>query len=183
VTVSPEGPELRLPLEQALGLCVDTAFDIVYRQAYVLWRHAANAEDLTQDVLEKLNARAIAGSLRVTGSVEAFLRKAATNLFIDQHRRRRCLTIGLEESDLPADAAPKPDQLVIAAEDAQMLHDAIEKLPESQRLVVELRLKGLSLNEIAEVLRESKSTVQSRQGAAFREMRNMFRRAGWEKGS
>jgi RNA polymerase sigma-70 factor (ECF subfamily) len=172
-----------VPLEQALSLCVDTAFDIVFHQAYGLWRHVTNAEDLTQDVLEKLNARAIAGSLCVTGSVEAFLRKATTNLFIDQHRRRRCLTIGLEESDLPADVAPKPDQLVIAAEDARMLHDAIEKLPESQRLVVKLRLNGLSLNEIAEVLKESKSTVQSRQGAAFKEMRNIFRRAGWEKGS
>jgi RNA polymerase sigma-70 factor (ECF subfamily) len=170
---------------QALGVCLDAAVVVIYRQAHWLWQgHASNAEDLTQDVLEGLNKLAVDGKLCITGNVEAFLRKTTKNRFIDQHRRRRLSTTGLEQSHQPVDVDPGPDELVIAAEDARMLHEAIEKLPkERHRIIVRLKLKGFSLSEIAELLDDAKSTVHGQQTAAFRQLRNIIRRAGWEQGS
>jgi RNA polymerase sigma factor (sigma-70 family) len=189
VTANPGGhPEPQSLLEDALGIPLDTAFEIVYRRAYWLRRgHQSDAEDLTQDVLLKLAERAREGKLCITGRAKAFLEVTTTNLFIDQHRKREnrknkggeVLVAVIEDRWLSDGSNPEPDRLVIDAEDAKVLHRALIELPAPQRLVVELRLRGLSLAEVVDRLGLPKSTVASQQSAAFKQMRSMLRRSGW----
>lgn len=76
-------------------------------------------------------------------------------------------------SQLP-DPARTPDDLVVARDDARRLHAMLATLPERQRRVVELRLAGLTMPEIAQILGISLSAVKSAQFRAYRTLRDRF---------
>jgi RNA polymerase sigma-70 factor (ECF subfamily) len=64
-----------------------------------------------------------------------------------------------------------PEEAAIAADDRRQIVELLASLPEEQRRVIELRLAGLSGNEIAESIGKSVAAVKMLQHRAMQRFR------------
>jgi RNA polymerase sigma-70 factor (ECF subfamily) len=134
----------------------------LYTVAYRLTGNGADAEDLVQDVLVRV--RRGLESYR-PGSLEGWLSRITTNVFLDDVRRkRRRPTVALPDD---------PDRVLAGSEDADAalasmrlpddVQDALRNLPDEFRAAVVLcDVVGLSYEEIADQLGIPVGTVRSR---------------------
>lgn len=136
--------------------------DMVYRVAFRLTGNRQDAEDLTQDVF----VRAFSNVHRFQpGTIEGWLRRITTNLFLDHARRRQRLRFDPmnDDSERVVSGEPGPAQ---TCNDANLDHDvarALADLPPDYRVAVVLcDIEGLSYDEIASVLDLRLGTVRSR---------------------
>jgi RNA polymerase sigma factor (sigma-70 family) len=134
----------------------------IYSVAYRLTGNADDAQDLVQEVL--LRVRRGLATYR-PGSMEGWLSRIATNVFLDEMRRRGRRPV----QSLPADielagpAAPPADQALSAEVLDDDVQAALSGLPEEYRAAVVLcDVVGLSYGEIAESLGIPSGTVRSR---------------------
>lgn len=74
----------------------------------------------------------------------------------------------------PRDPSRGPEELAIAAEADSRVRSMLMRLPDSQRTIVELRLAGLSGDEIASTLGTSLSAVKSAQYRAYGRLRDLL---------
>jgi RNA polymerase sigma factor (sigma-70 family) len=135
----------------------------VYRLALRLTGNAPDAEDLTQDVFVR-----VFRSLHrfQPGTLEGWLHRITTNLFLDQARRRQRMRFdGLADETgqrLPGGEPAPAEQLA----DAGLDHDvaaALAALPPGFRACVVLcDVEGLTYEEVAEILDLKLGTVRSR---------------------
>lgn len=134
----------------------------LYSVSYRLTGNADDAQDLVQEVL--LRVRRGLATYR-PGSMEGWLSRIATNVFLDEMRRRGRRPLQSLPVDLELAAPPAPPaDLALAAE---VLDDdiqaALSRLPEEYRAAVVLcDVVGLSYAEIAESLGIASGTVRSR---------------------
>jgi RNA polymerase sigma-70 factor (ECF subfamily) len=127
------------------------------------------AADATQEVF----ARALRALPRYhDDAFRPWLFTIAHNVIVDVHRQRakRMVDQPLESGEIWPDPAPGPEAEVLAAEMRQSLHACLARLAPDQRDVVELRLAGLTANEIAAVLSRSVGGVKIAQHRAFRRL-------------
>ena len=139
--------------------------DDVYRFAYSCTRHAADAEDVYQDVfLRLLEQRAGRWDEE---HLKAWLIRTALNRCADLGRlRRRRGTLSLEEV---------PDMARPADEAAAELWDAVGRLPEKLRTAVHLFYgEGYESGEIGALLGIPAATVRSRLRRARAELRDLL---------
>jgi RNA polymerase sigma-70 factor (ECF subfamily) len=137
----------------------------LYRLAYRLTGIQSDAEDLVQDVLVKVCARA--DELTSIRELSPWLGRVLYNQFIDDRRRYGRMPIKLVAEDaLDALAQPEeanPEARASASETQEFLIEALEKLAEDQRVVVLLHdAEGYKLEEIAELIDTPIGTVKSR---------------------
>lgn len=135
----------------------------VYRLALRLTGNAHDAEDLTQDVFVR-----VFRSLHrfQPGTLEGWLHRITTNLFLDQARRRQRIRFdGLVDETgerLPGGTRTPAEQLA----DAGLDHDvaaALAALPPGFRACVVLcDVEGLTYEEVADILDLKLGTVRSR---------------------
>jgi RNA polymerase sigma-70 factor, ECF subfamily len=138
--------------------------DRVFRIALRRLRDRGSAEDAMQETFAAVWRSA--GSYRAErGSGTAWLYTVARNAIVDRARRRP-----VEPSD-PPDAVfdgPGPDAETEAAWLRDRLYDAVRRLPEEQRVVIELAYwRGLSQSEIADRLVLPLGTVKTRTRAGL----------------
>ncbi|MBP9827882.1 sigma-70 family RNA polymerase sigma factor [Patescibacteria group bacterium] len=135
---------------QAFGQLYDRFAVRVLRYLSYKTRHKETAEDLTSHVFEKV-LTGFAGFRGTTDiSVAAWIFTIAERTFIDYTRKKKAVPLP-EFADVPETnpTKEKTERGILM----QQVHDALQQLPESQRLVVELRvIAGLSHQEIAERL-------------------------------
>lgn len=117
---------------------------------------------------------------RKGSTFRSWLLTIAHNVVIDAHRRNRN-HVSLEASSEALESSPhlvepgaSPEALVIAADEACRVQVLLERLPDRQRAIVELRLAGLSGSEIAHSLGMSESAVKSAQFRAYQTLRTMI---------
>jgi RNA polymerase sigma-70 factor (ECF subfamily) len=134
----------------------------LYTVAYRLTGNDADAQDLVQDVLVRV--RRGLETYR-PGSLEGWLSRITTNVFLDDVRRkRRRPTVALPDD---------PDRVLAGEEGADAalasmrlpddVQDALRDLPDEFRAAVVLcDVVGLSYEEIADQLRIPVGTVRSR---------------------
>ena len=134
----------------------------LYTVAYRLSGNHDDAQDLAQDVL--LRVRRGLETYK-PGSMEGWLSRITTNVFLDEVRRRR----RRPQAALPADpdrvVPPAPAADVALAEQAlpDDVQDALAALPEEFRVAVVLcDVAGRSYQEISEALGVPLGTVRSR---------------------
>ena len=119
---------------------------------------------MMQDVAERILRRQ--ESLEDVRNIDSFLAKAVRNACIDRIRRRKETTPKIP--DVPDEK--NPDRW----DDRQMVHRALSKLPERQRLAVHLKdIEGYSNKELADILETDETnvrTILSRGRKALREI-------------
>ena len=134
----------------------------VYRLAYRLTGNRPDAEDLTQDVFVR-----VFKSINTfqPGTLEGWLHRITTNLFLDQ--ARRCQRIRMDALSAAPDhvwgSASGPEELHLDGELDADVDAALRALSPEQRVAVVLcDIEGLSYEEIAAVLDVKLGTVRSR---------------------
>lgn len=135
----------------------------VYRLAYRLTGNKHDAEDLTQEVFVRV-FRSLANFQ--PGTLDGWLHRITTNLFLDQARRRSRIRFdGMSEeaeSRLPS-PGPGPERSFEFNNLDVDIQQALEELPPDFRAAVVLcDLEGLSYDEVARALDVKLGTVRSR---------------------
>jgi RNA polymerase sigma-70 factor, ECF subfamily len=140
--------------------------DQLYRAARRYTRTTADAEDLVQETM----AKAYAGFHTFTAgtNVRAWLFRILTNTWITSYRtaqRRPDEVLAADLTDMRPSAAgsPSAELAVLEAMGDDEVRDALQALPEGQRLVVYYAdVEGFRYKEIAAILDMPVGTVMSR---------------------
>jgi RNA polymerase sigma-70 factor (ECF subfamily) len=144
-----------------------------FRVAFSVLRHRQDAEDVAQEAYTRAYRRF--RSLRDRDRFRAWLVRMTWRLALDHRRaqgRRSARELVREDSQ----AQPTPADLVVAKERATSLWEAIDALPEKQRLVVVLAaIEEHDLAHVARVLRVPVGTVKSRLFLARQQLKERLR--------
>ena len=158
---------------QAFRLLVERYLPSLLGVARRMLRDDAEAEDVAQEALIRLwqqGARLELGA----GGARPWLRRVVANLCIDRIRsgRRTDVTDEVPEQEV------EPNQLsgLIDGDLAQRVEQALQSLPERQRLALTLfHYEGMSQIEVGEILGVSDEAVESLLSRARRTMRAMLK--------
>jgi len=134
----------------------------VYGVASRMMGTPEDALDVTQEIF--LKAYQKIGKFKFKSSFSTWLYRLATNLCIDELRKRKrtANTAPLEEAVSQADT-DTPEENAISKDRESQVWKAINSLKEKERAIIVLRdMEGLSYKEIAEVLGCSLGRVKSR---------------------
>ncbi|HEX6989343.1 MAG TPA: sigma-70 family RNA polymerase sigma factor [Bacillota bacterium] len=140
----------------------------IYRFIYGRVQNREEAEDLTQEVCAR-----VLGRQGAAAPTPAYLRAAALNLIRDRWRRRRSAGVltPLEEAWLVPDDDAEPGRRLL---DRMWLAGLLERLPDDQRQVLELRVvQGLSRAETAARMGRSEASVRGLQYRGIQTLRAM----------
>lgn len=137
----------------------------VFRVAARFLGDDVEARDVAQDVFVQVFGHLRA--YRPAGRFRTYLYRVVANRCLNERARARHRHRAAGEGDdevlaaLP-DRAGSPEEQLGRAEEAKAVRDAIDRLPERQRLAVILsRFEGLSQEEIAAALETTVSSVES----------------------
>jgi len=152
---------------QALDILYRRYLPLVLRVATSILRNAADAEDVTQDVFANLPK-----SIRryQPGNFEAWLKAVTARTVLMRMRRQR------REAEIQTSLAVGVDDVCRfegeVNADADRVHLAVQRLPESLRNVVELRLlRGLPHSEIGLRLGLTRNACEVRLCRALKQLR------------
>lgn len=146
-------------------------YDLIYRTV----QNRAEAQDLTQEVFLRV-VRSFAHYDDRGDSMHALLVTVALNLLRDRWRRRRPHTANVDDLPYLATREPGPEQLALDDLDDAAIRFALDRLPEEQRYVIQLRvIEGRSSQEVAELLGRNAAAVRQIQRRALLDLREMLR--------
>ena len=129
----------------------------MYRAALRLLGRGDDAQDVAQEAFLRLWTAA--PRYRPTAALKTFLYRIVTNLCLDRNRRRKHEPL----DDFPelTDAALSPTDQMIRHERERAVHEALDELPDRQRMAVVLRhFEGMSYGEMAEILSTSEKGIE-----------------------
>ena len=145
----------------------------LYRIAFVLLNNADDAKDILQETYCKLWSKRV--DLAEVLQPEAFCVRLIRNLCLDFLRLPRnrqdnesaeCLQISVETT---------PDKELESKEKIRQIETMIERLPEKQRIVIQMRVCGdCSLEEIETATGESAENVRVLLSRARKTLKNML---------
>ena len=139
----------------------------LFRLAWLLCGHHAEAEDLVQETLTKVYVRV---SRRFSAPLDhpaTYTQKVLTHTFISARRRR-------SSTETPYDDLPDGgvDDHAATSDIKLALHDALAELKPLDRAVVVLRfLDDLSVEQVAQILDLTPGAVRSRSTRALSRLR------------
>jgi RNA polymerase sigma-70 factor (ECF subfamily) len=157
----------------ALTYLFESNFDRVYRYAFVRLQDHAEAEDVTQQVFERM-LESIKRYEPRGAPFASWLFRIAHNLIVDQVRRSRSGERAIDAvraSTLPDD--PEEDALIrLEGSEVRVL---MARLNDSQRQVLELRFAAqLNVAETADAMQRSVDAVKSLQYSALKTLRALM---------
>ena len=152
---------------QAFRQLVERHQDAIVGTVTKMLGNSSDAEDITQLVFVRVWKHA--KRYKPDSKFTTYLYTIARNLVYNESRRRsRKKTVSSDQREddhhlqHPDDPAAQPDSSLLTAELQQAIDDAVQALPEKQRLAVVLRrYESLPYEEIAEVLNVSVPSVKS----------------------
>jgi RNA polymerase sigma-70 factor (ECF subfamily) len=145
--------------------------DKVYRLAKRLLVSRDEAEDATQELYLKLWKNK--DSLEGYKNMEAFAMTMTKNYCLDQLKSKRASNLTLVHSNY---ANPESLQKSIEAKDeAGLMLQLIDELPEKQRLIIQLRdVENYDFEEIAEILEMEQTAIRVTLSRARKTLREKF---------
>ena len=155
----------------------DRFYSSTYHSAAAILGAGSEAEEVMQDVLLKVLLRP--SLLQADANATArYLHRMATNAAIDRLRSRRSTpTFPLNEATLPDDTPDEPDEPSPALPDADEIRRSVERLPETYRNILRLRLfSGMRFADIAAALRANPSSVRVQYTRGLSRLRNLLKR-------
>lgn len=157
---------------EAFARWVDLTSGHIYRVAHQILGDEQDAEDVLQETYIKA-FRALPG-FEGRSSLNTWLYRIAVNEALMLVRKRKPQVVSVDEPD-PFDAEAEsegmeivdfcclPEGELLGSESRHFLDQAVQKLPDPQRLVFVMRdLEGLSIQETAEALGLSENNVKIR---------------------
>lgn len=132
----------------------------VYNYVHLMCKSKEVTEEVVQDLFVKVWLNRY--HLYKVQFFKSYIFRCAQNLLLDQIRKQQLESRTIEKVKLSeAEDSEKSDSTLICKEFRKHTKDAIDKLPEKRKRIVELRTHDeLSLDEIAEQLSISKSVVK-----------------------
>lgn len=125
--------------------------DKLYRLALRMLTNPAEAQDAVQEVLLKLWQQGDA--LQKIDNLEAWAMRITKNWCLDKLRSKHRRTEDLDQVPVQTDGAPSPQQKLEKKETYKKVHQLIQKLPEKQMMVVQLRdIEGMTYKEIEQTI-------------------------------
>ena len=152
---------------------VDEYLPRVYRFALRLTGSRQEAEDLAQETLLKAWRRR--GQLRDAHATVVWLFTICRNLWNDQLRRKTRRPPMAEALEDKQSTVASPDHDLMVRDDLRRVLEAMNSLPSRQRDVLHLyACEGLSLREIAEVLKITSEAAKASLFEARKRLRGQF---------
>jgi RNA polymerase sigma-70 factor (ECF subfamily) len=145
----------------------DRYLDPIYRYCYRRLREREAAEEATSQTF--VQALAALPSYR-GGAVAGWLFAIAHRIVLNEVNRRRP-GLPLDNAIEVIDPAPTPEEIALAGERDAAVRAMLAGLPDDQRRVLELRLLGLTGEEIARSLGRSVAAVKMLQLRAMTRLR------------
>lgn len=152
--------------------------DVLFRLALRITLDKAEAEDIVQETMIKVwNRRE---SWHKIESMEAFCLTICRNLALDKTRKAAYNNTSLDEEDCYNDApdsstTANPEERAMQKDRMQVVKDIINRLPEKQRSVMQLRdFEGKSYKEIANIMGISEEQVKINIFRARRTIKKLY---------
>jgi RNA polymerase sigma-70 factor (ECF subfamily) len=143
----------------------------VYRMSLRMLGCYADAEDVAQEVMLKLWM--MRNQLAAYRSVEALAVQIGRNICINKLCARK--HVSDDAFDTMQDTSPTPDLLLEATDSVATVTRIIDRLPETQRMVIRLRdIEGYQLAEIAEIMGCEESAVRVNLSRARKKVKEEF---------
>lgn len=131
----------------------------LFRFSFNMINDAVIAEDVVQEVFIKLWKKR--DDIDQINNIEAWCMRVTRNLSIDKMRSKHRRTEGFKEGFDMRDEAPSPYQKTAGSDIFSKIKNLMKKLPEKQRMVMELRdIEGFSYQEVADALEISLDQVK-----------------------
>lgn len=157
----------------AFGELVQRYREVAFRTAWLITRSSAEAEDAAQEAFIK--AFYALDRFRAGNAFRPWILRIVSNEAKNRRRsvgRRERLTVRLAQDRGQGNAAPSPEAAAAGHEERASLLEALERLPERERLVVSCRyLLELSESETAQALSIRPGTVKSRLSRGLQRLR------------
>ena len=154
--------------EQLVEETILKKYDYFYRLAYSFVHKESDAEDIVQNMA--YNALRAAGNLRQPEYVETWLYRILRNEVNKMMERPE----NLSYEEFAEKTGNEGESVEDTYEDVDLMK-VVDKLPEKDKLVVELRyFEEMKLEDIALVLEENVNTVKSRLYRSLKKMRIML---------
>ena len=132
--------------------------DKMFRLAHRITLSQEEAEDVVQDTMERLWRER--DNFSIINSIEAWTLRLVRNLSLDRLKRSGRNTVALD-AERDATPAASIDQQMELEEKMRIVREAMDRLPEIQRSIMQLRdIEGKTYTEIADILQISESQVK-----------------------
>jgi RNA polymerase sigma-70 factor (ECF subfamily) len=141
-----------------------------YNIAYRMLGSEEDAKDITQEALIKVYKSI--GKFKETSSFSTWLYRIVMNTCKDELKKRKEVMVSLDKEVETGDGTVSmeigderlnPSKIVERNEVSHVVQEAINALPDANRMVIVLRdIQGLSYEEISQVVKEPIGTVKSR---------------------
>lgn len=157
---------------------VETLYSIhvtrIYRWVMIKVRNPDEAEDITGEIFEKM-VKALPNYEYRGVPFQSWLYQIASNQIKDHYRRSGSRpSTPIEDMDF-ADPQAGPEGLTEHRLVLDEVYEAVKKLPEAQRRVIELRFGAdRSVRETAEILRKSENNVKVLQHKALDRLKKLL---------
>ena len=133
----------------------------IYRVSYGILRNRDDAEDVAQETF--VRAYQSIGRFDESRPIFPWLHRIARNLSLNRIERVNNREATLPDGDYLAERTPGPELAAVMAEQLEEVRNAVERLPESYREIIELsHFQECSYREISEILSVPIGTVMSR---------------------
>lgn len=160
--------------EESFSQIVKAYLPNVVQLAYRYLKDRSLSEDVAQEIFLKLYQNP--ASWRPTARFSSWLYRVTFNACTDQWRKRKQNPESelLENQEISTSNAA-PDTSLIDKETAQLIHQAIDSLPEDQKKIILLYQEETSYEEISEILGISVKGVERRLYRARRKLRRLLK--------
>ena len=159
--------------ECAYDELVNRYIDRIYALCFRITKNKEITEDVVQEIFITLSQKL--HTFRAESSFSTWLYRISTNAALMKLRKEKRHNIETIAEDvnynednnkfsyIVEDSSKRPDDYYLSKEAEQEFNDALNKLPETYRLVIHLRdIDGFSYNEIANILETTTQAVKSR---------------------
>jgi len=146
---------------------------LIYHIARKYFSNAEDAMDASQEAAIKIFNGLSRVTLPESGNLKAWICTVTARVCLDALRKRRVQTTELTEA--LHSTLPSAEETAAANERVNEIQQAINKLPNDQRMVIILRdMQGLSYDEIAAALKINVGTVKSRLARARDKLKKLL---------
>lgn len=160
--------------KDAFRVLIEQHSKILFGTAFLMTRDRGLAEDAVQEALVQMWKHL--SSLRLHGSLKAWLLRIVVNEVKQQLRKRRLPTLPLEQASELADDPGEAETAIVRDEERQRLRQALGMLPPEQREAVVLRyFSDLTVPEVAAVMGQREGTIKSRLSRALDRLGEILR--------